>query len=253
MPTESAVPQETLTPTESAVPLETPPPTSPPAGTGSGAAPNQVMTETPASTTNTESPNLSAPVPLRLLGLKATADHYTKVKLTWNSVPGTSYQIYRSTSRASGYKQIKKKITKTHYQDTSVKSGKTYYYRVKAVKTVGGKQIVQAESQTLRIKIRSLARPIVRVQKRQTGSIRYLLVQLKKYQGKYLEIYYKDSKWSAYQKIKLYENRIKIQKRAFRIQCMSTGKNLYLRMRTYTRKKGKKIYSSYTKEKRIKV
>lgn len=266
-PTGTPVPTPTLDPTEleptvfpavSASPQNSPlpsvqQPTSASAGTGSGAVPSQVTTETPASTTNTKPPNLSTPAPLRLSGLKATTDHYTKVKLTWNSIPGTSYQIYRSTSRNSGYKQIKKKTTKTRYQDTSVKSGKTYYYQVKAVKTAGGKQIVQAESQTLRIKIRSLARPVVRIQRRQTGSIRYLLVQVKKYQGKYMEIYYKDSKWSAYRKIKLYENRIKKQKQAFRIQCMSTGKNLYLRMRTYTRKKGKKIYSSYTKEKRIKV
>lgn len=186
-------------------------------------------------------------------GLKASTDHYTTVTLTWKSIPGTSYQIYRSTFRSTGYQQIQKGITKTRYQDTSVKSGKSYYYRVRAVKTEGDRQTVQAESQTKQIKIRALARPVVFIRKKQAGGIRYLFIKIKKYQGKQIEIYYKDARSSSYRKIKLYENLIRKQKGIFRIQCLSGKRKLYLKVRTYQKKKGKKIYSLYTRAKKIKI
>lgn len=196
--------------------------------------------------------NLYHPLPT-LSGLKISTDHYTKIKLTWRAVPGAWYQIYRSTSRGSVYKRIKGRITKTHYLDISVKSGKTYYYQVKAVKIVGGKPTIQAESQTKQIKIRTLTRPTIQIQKKRTADIRYLVIKVKKYKGKHLEIYYKDSKRSSYRKVKLYEDRIQKMKKTFRIQYLSTKRNLYLKVRTYQKKNGKKVYSSYTREKKIKV
>lgn len=64
-----------------------------------------------------------------------------KVTLKWKKSKGASgYQIYRSTKKKSGYKCVKK-ITKgstVFYTDKKVKSGKTYYYKIRAYKKVGG-------------------------------------------------------------------------------------------------------------------
>lgn len=250
IPTESVKPSDTPMPTESMIPSKTPIPTN-----------SALSSELPASAANGEAlssksaANISGKTAVvrSLPSLKASTDHYTTVTLTWKSVPGTSYQIYRSTFRSTGYQQIQKGLTKTHYQDTSVKSGKSYYYRVRAVKTEGDRQTVQAESQTKQIKIRALARPVVFIRKKQAGGIRYLFIKIKKYQGKQIEIYYKDARSSSYRKIKLYENLIRKQKGIFRIQCLSGKRKLYLKVRTYQKKKGKKIYSLYTRAKKIKI
>ena len=54
-------------------------------------------------------------------------------RLTWEAVEGAEeYQIYRATSKNGEYKLVKT-TTGTAYTNTSVKAGKTYYYKVKAI------------------------------------------------------------------------------------------------------------------------
>lgn len=56
-----------------------------------------------------------------------------KLKLSWKKVDGAAkYQVWRSTSKNGTYKKIGT-TTKKSYTDTSVTSGKTYYYKVKAI------------------------------------------------------------------------------------------------------------------------
>ena len=60
-----------------------------------------------------------------------------KPMLTWNTVEGaTSYRIYRSTSKGSGYSLLGT-VTATSYTNTGAKAGTTYYYRVKACNDAG--------------------------------------------------------------------------------------------------------------------
>lgn len=55
-----------------------------------------------------------------------------KVKVSWNKVEGaTKYTIYRATSKNGTYKKVGKTTTNV-YKDTSVKKGKTYYYKIVA-------------------------------------------------------------------------------------------------------------------------
>ena len=77
----------------------------------------------------------AAPIaPVVKLGNSATSG---KPMLTWNAVEGaTSYRIYRSTSKGSGYSLLGT-TTATSYTNTGAKAGTTYYYRVKACNDAG--------------------------------------------------------------------------------------------------------------------
>lgn len=67
-----------------------------------------------------------------------TASSLTKVKVQWKKVNGAlGYKVYRSTKKSSGYKAIATVTgcNKVAYTDSSVTSGKTYYYKVQALGT----------------------------------------------------------------------------------------------------------------------
>ncbi len=64
-----------------------------------------------------------------------------KPKLTWAAVEGAEkYQVYRSTSKNSGYK-LMKTVTGTSYTNTNAVVGKKYYYKVRAIDEYGEKSL----------------------------------------------------------------------------------------------------------------
>lgn len=67
----------------------------------------------------------------------------------------TGYELYCSTKKSSGYK-LEKTITKnstTSYADKKLKKGKTYYYKIRAYKTVNGKKVYGSYSSVKSVKI----------------------------------------------------------------------------------------------------
>lgn len=81
--------------------------------------------------------------PKAVSGVKAKSSKRKTVAVTWNKVSGSSYyKIYRATSKNGKY-IYKKKIKASSarkYINTRLKSGKKYYYKVYACKTVKGKE-----------------------------------------------------------------------------------------------------------------
>ena len=84
-----------------------------------------------------------------------------KPKLSWKAVSGaTKYWIYRSTD-GKNFKYFDS-TTKTSYTNSGAASGTKYYYRVKAVTVVNGKNVVSANSSTKSL-FTSLAKPSVSI------------------------------------------------------------------------------------------
>ena len=72
-----------------------------------------------------------------------------KIKVSWNKISGsTGYEVYRATSKSGKYSKIKT-VTKgstLSYTNIKLSKGKTYYYKVKAYKTVDGKKVYSSYS-----------------------------------------------------------------------------------------------------------
>lgn len=102
--------------------------------------------------TKTASFNI-APQKASLKSVKSTSAK--KAKVVVKKAPGkvTGYQIKYATN--SKFKNAKTKYTKkTTYTLSSLKSKKTYYVKVRAYKTVSGKNIYGAYSKTIKVKVK---------------------------------------------------------------------------------------------------
>ena len=100
-------------------------------------------------------------------------------------------------------------------------------------------------------KAAKLMKPLIKVTtQKYRKNMRIANIRLKKYQGTYIEIYYRRGK-GKFKKIKLRQYNIKNNKKLFKIGYRKGRKNIYIRVRTYQKKGGKKVYSPYSKSWRV--
>lgn len=86
-----------------------------------------------------------------------TALKNSKVKVSWKKISGANgYEIVRSTKKDKGYKKIKtiKKGSAKTYTDSKTKSGKTYYYKIRAYCNVNGKKVYGSYSKVISQKVK---------------------------------------------------------------------------------------------------
>ncbi len=87
--------------------------------------------------------------PKKPAGAAAKALSGKKIKVSWKKVSAANgYEVYRATKANGKYKKVatvanKKKVSVT---DTSLKKGKTYYYKVKAYRLIKGKKVYGPDS-----------------------------------------------------------------------------------------------------------
>lgn len=96
-----------------------------------------------------------------------------------------------------------------------------------------------------------LIRPVIQVKIRKIDKKVWMAeIRLKKYQGTDVQIYYRRGK-GKFKKIKLRRHNIKKNKKIFKVGYKKGRKIIYLRVRTYQKKGGKKWYSRYSKIRRL--
>lgn len=85
------------------------------------------------------------PTSTRITSIKSSK---RTVTLQWNKAPGAEgYIVYRSTSKNGKYKTVATvKGNKSKYKLKNVAYNKTYFYRVKAYRTINGKRVYSEKS-----------------------------------------------------------------------------------------------------------
>ena len=74
------------------------------------------------------------------------------VKVSWEKVDGAQeYKVYRATSKDGTYKLLKT-TTGTSFTNTSVTSGKTYYYKVVAVHSTSAANSAYSSLDSVKVK-----------------------------------------------------------------------------------------------------
>ncbi len=77
-----------------------------------------------------------------------------KAYLSWSKASGSSgYKVYMSTKKSSGFKAVYTG-SKISFTKKSLKKKKTYYFKIKAYKTIGSKKIYSEYSKRVSIKIK---------------------------------------------------------------------------------------------------
>lgn len=97
--------------------------------------------------TGTAATTSAKPVPAKAKIKKVKAGKKT-VKVTWKKVAGaTKYRVYRATKKNGAYKLVKTLgSSKRSWTNKKLKSGKRYYYKVRAYKKASGKKVYGAYS-----------------------------------------------------------------------------------------------------------
>ena len=101
---------------------------------------------------NASSATYATTDPKKVTGLKVTTTYPNKINLTWSKVSGASgYRIYKYNSKSKSYVYLKT-VKSNKYQDKKVSKNKTYYYKVRAYRTLSGKNYYGSYSSSLKAK-----------------------------------------------------------------------------------------------------
>ena len=89
----------------------------------------------------------------KITSVKRTTPISTSVKVSWKKVSGAyGYSLYHATSENGKYLRIRSTV-KTTWTDTKLKTGKTYYYKVRTYKYINGKRVYGLYSKVNSIKM----------------------------------------------------------------------------------------------------
>lgn len=171
--------------------------------------------------------------------VKAKANK-SNIKVTWNNVANAkSYTILRKTNKGS-YEQIGTSLTHS-YTDNKVKYKNTYTYKIIATPTVGtiGNSDISINSNSIKFVIK---KPKIKTVKR-SGNGYKLNIKGTTYSGFAISISQNKKSKKITMAVKGKNINIHLPK----------GKTYYIKIRAYSKSKGKNIYSKFSQTKKIKA
>lgn len=238
-------PEETQSPTPTAEPEKTP-------EVIQSTSPTAEPIKTPEAT---QSPALTEGAPeLAVSGLRVYSKDNRHVTLSWDyNTSVTGYEIYRSTGKNGTYRLLQTLSGETtSYKNNDQKAAVVYYYRLRAWWTDGRMIMYGSFTKPRAIRVTRLVTPVISVQKKRAGGIPYLKLRVRKYNADKLQLYVATNQ-GRYKKIALKNNSIKKLHGVYRIRYQEGKKTFWVRIRTYKKLWGKKMFSYYSKPVKIKV
>lgn len=185
--------------------------------------------------------------PAQVTGLKASNQKTTSLKLNWKKAEGaTGYKVYKYNTKTKKYQKIA--TTKsTSYTVKKLKAGTKYQFKVLAYRTVNKKEYTGKYSSVLATATKPSTPKISKL----TTKSKKVTVNWKKVSGASgYDVYMAKSKKGKYTKI---GNVNKGSTVKYTKSKLTKKKTYYFKIRTYKTVNGKKIYSSYSSAKSIRV
>ena len=198
---------------------------------------------------------------IRAPAVQAASYSYDKVRLTWGHTEQTeAYAIYRAASAKGKYKKIRTvAASRTGYIDRGLKTGKTYYYKIRAVQKNGKKAGVAKFSKIAKASPRPIRVRELTGEYQMAGAFLLTWKPVRGADGYQLQIKTaSDSKWQdAYRPDEETVSRPREvsgdyqQKRYLKGNCArwdlsSEEASFQFRVRAYHKENGQKIFGAYS-------
>ena len=166
---------------------------------------------------------------------------YNKLKVSWKVVPAAaSYEIYRSTKKDGDYQKVKTidSVGTSSWTDSSVKTGKTYYYKIKTVvKTQDGNQT--SGFSNIKSAKAVPSKTTLKAKASDTKNVKLTWSKVKGANG--YEIYRSNSKNGKYKKIAAIS---KGSTTSYKNGKLKKSTTYYYKIRAYRKVDGKKVYGN---------
>lgn len=178
-----------------------------------------------------------------------TSVDYRTNKVSWKKVSGASgYRIYRATSRNGKYSKVKTitSSSTTSWNNTGLKAGKAYYYKIRAYRTVSGKRHYGTVSGSNK-HIAKPKKPTFTLKKKG----RRVTVTLKKNSKLTGYVIYRQTGNGKWKKVKTVT--VNGRRGATYARNLSRGKTYSFKVRAYKKVSGKRVYSLYSSVKKKKI
>ena len=259
-PSPSAIPPSAFSPAPRPTEVPVIPTTTPPTTRQPNVVLPTIPTDTP--TASPAAPNSSSPSShpdhasvsaARLTLIRTTSDRGGGIRIVWKCTKSyDGYQIYRSSHKKKGFRPIAtvstskknkyfsqaktKNNIRCTYRDTTTSPNSTYYYRIIPYTLDGTKKTHGTFSNTKKAVSRLMA-PVLTVQRRQNNAgQRYLRIKLRRYQGRYADIYIRKNN-KKYTLLQLRNDNIRQQKATFDLHYTFRRATIAVKLQTFQTKK----------------
>ena len=185
--------------------------------------------------------------PKKVTGLKVKSQKTDEIKLSWSKATGVKgYKLYSYNYKKEKWEYVGK-TTGTSYTIKKLKAGNTYKYRVRAYIELSGTQYFGEYSTSIKTGTKTKTPSISKL----TTKSKKATIKWKKVSGASgYEIYMATNKKGKYSRIKTVT---KASTTSYTKSKLKKNKKYYFKIRTYKTVDGKKIYSSYSSIKSIKI
>lgn len=178
-----------------------------------------------------------------------------KIRLSWTGVAGASgYQILRSRNSSKGFTQIASvPALQNHFTDTTCRRGSRYHYRIISFCTDTSRTNSHLYSPYSSGKATTycFATPTLSLSKGVTpAGTKYLSLTASHTKGDYMDIYIKKDN-GDFVRHPLSRKRLSSYHGKLKLSYSWKKATLYVRVRTYCKKNRKRLYSNYSKTKKI--